>query len=225
MTLRTPAGLRALLFWIACVGLLGGAGCTSSLPFERALVPASALFGGAVAKADISRHLDAAPRQCLSLGPESEICDWHIGEGHPRYEELSDHLGVSDLVAVFCVFPASAAPPDVDHCWLQQRRSNRGQYRVMRKAQPKMTMRAFRQVREAGTLLEMIRLLGQLPEWCRERSGVERVCEWRLSNKSYGHGTIARVAAADPRGKVRWICRFPLDGRSREAQSCEGEAL
>ena len=224
MTLRTVAGLRTLLISIAWVGLLGGAGCTSSLPFERALVPAGALFEGAATRTDVSRQLEASPRHCLALTPESEVCEWRVGESDPRHEEFSTHLGVSDLLAVICVFPASAAPPDVDHCWLQQRRSNRGQYRVMSKAQPKLTMRAFSHVQDAGTLFEMIRLLGQLPEGCLER-GVERVCEWRLSNKSYGHGTIARVAAADPHRKVRWICRFPIDGGSREARSCKGEAL
>ncbi len=191
----------------------------------RALVPAGVLFDRAETKADVARHLEASPRQCLPLASQSEICEWHIGNRNPRHEELSTHLGVSDLLAVICVFPASVAPPDVDHCWLQQRRSNRGQYRVMSHAQPKMTMRAFSQVEDAGTLLEMIRLLGQLPEWCREQGRVERVCEWLLTNESYGHGTIVRVAGAHRRQKVRWVCRFPIDGRRREARSCEGEGL
>ena len=223
MTLRTPAGLRALFIWIAWAGLFG-AGCTSSLPFERALVPAGVLFDRAETKADVARHLGASPRQCLPLAPQSEICEWHIGDRHPRHEELSTHLGVRDLIGVICVFPADAAPLDVDPCWLQQRRSDRGQYQVTSHAQPKLTMRAFSHVQDAGTLFEMIRLMGQLPEWCG-RSGVDRVCEWILTNKSYGHGTVARVAEADPRGKVRWVCRFPIDGRRREARSCEGEGL
>ena len=225
MTLQIPAGLRALFLWVAWVGLLGGAGCTSSLPFERALVPVGALFEGAVTKADVARHLEASPRRCLRLGPESEVCEWRIGADHPSHAQLSVHLGASDRIGVTCVFPASAGPLVEDPCWLQQRRSNRGQYQVTSHAQPKLTMRALSQVQDAGTLLEMIRLLGQLPEWCRERGRVERVCEWLLTSESYGHGTIVRVAGAHRRQKVRWVCRFPIDGRRRSARSCEGEGF
>lgn len=204
--------------------MLGGA-CHTALPAGRADVPAGDLFPAAETKRDLARLLEAAPRRCVSLGPEAEACEWRIGAGHPRYEELSARLGVSDRIGILCVLPAHPAPLDPDSCWLQQRRTNRGRYAVSSRMQARASAMAFNEVQDAGTLLEMIRLLGQLPEQCIERGRTRRVCEWLLTSRSYGHGTIARVVDAQPHQKVYWVCRFPMDGRRRPPRSCEGEGL
>ena len=75
----------------------------------------------------------------------------------------------------------------------------------------------------AQTLIEMIRLLGELAERCDVAAHGDRLCEWVLTNQSYGHGTVAGSIKAGMHKKVRFTCTFKADGQ--RAGSCEAVAL
>lgn len=220
---RSHSSAPCALLGVVGLALLAGAGCRSPLPPQLAQVPAGALEG-IETRADLARWLDGPPARCLSL-PRAEACEWRIGPDNPRHAELSAVLGFPDRIGVICVIPLPAAPLAADACSLYPRRSNRDEFRVSSRAESKLTARAYNQVDGAGTLLEMIRLLGELPEWCTAIGERGRYCQWQLTNHSYGQGTIARVVGAELRQQVRWTCRFPPGEHLRPPDSCQGEGL
>lgn len=219
---------------VSCLAVALLLGCRAALPPEEAtLAPDADLFAGLETRDEISHRIGLPPAGCVSLLPDGEACEWRVDARHAFYPELRRQLPVRDRIGVICALPADGGTLAPGACSLHQRRSNRS--RVSPPAQTKpgqsrskllASLRSREQARidAAQTLLEMSRTLGQLPEGCRARDG-ENDCEWRLSNTSYGHGTVALLVRAGMHQKVRWSCRFPNDGSPRGSESCTGQGL
>ncbi|MGH0028840.1 MAG: hypothetical protein ACQGVC_03550 [Myxococcota bacterium] len=223
------------LLGVALAGLVLAA-CRHTLPPGESMRPEGDVFHGLATKAQLSDWLATGlPPSCLPAGDGRELCDWRVGEASPRYKELAYRLGTNDRVSVLCVVPADGGPRAADSCTLHQRRSNRNQMRVpgirgrdeaSRSRQIQQRDQAARRtVGGARTLVEMSRALGQLPEHCaplRPDDALQE-CQWLLSNRSPGHGSVTRLLGTSTHRKVRFTCRFPRDGGPRAPHSCTGE--
>ena len=78
-------------------------------------------------------------------------------------------------------------------------------------------------LRDARTLTAMSREMGELPSSCLPSGSDQRLCVWRTTKSTYGHGTVAISIGARPQNKVILRCHFPQDGRPRMDGSCAAE--
>ena len=221
--------------WIACVTLVTLAGCRSSLPPEQASRPASELLRDSSTRAALTDWFGERPHACLGLDALHELCEWRITGASPRHPALAAYMGVPDQVGVMCVLPRDGSPRAAESCTLQQRRSNRDQItspgfgprsrgQTRSRAIQERTEQARRHIEGARDVVAMSRALGHLPERC-EDAGDERRCVWRLSDQSFGHGSVARLLGVGMHRKIAFTCSFPADGRPRRPDSCDGHAL
>ena len=69
-------------------------------------------------------------------------------------------------------------------------------------------------------MVAMSHLMGALPNVCERPSEGERLCIWRTTKWTYGHGTVAASLKVRSSKKVRLHCQFPIDGSERRADRC-----
>jgi hypothetical protein len=92
-----------------------------------------------------------------------------------------------------------------------------------RAARERVARRANATLAEARTLLEISLLIGEAPDECSPAEPGIRVCLWRATSRTRGHGMLAATIEAPSRKKLRLECRLPADGSAREPGSCKVE--
>jgi hypothetical protein len=188
-------------------------------------------------KADLSGFVGASPVACLPASARTELCEWQAGHAEAGWRDLAAAIATGDRVNLICELPLDGTRRAPGSCTVHPRRSNRYAWRLPRTHGPGASTgtreaarlrreyfeTADRWMRAARTLPELSRLMGSLPEPCRDGPGATRVCLWRTTRHTPGHGTLAVWIGADKSKKIRLECTLPADGGPRAPGSCDAE--
>lgn len=183
----------------------------------------------------LSRFVGAPADECVKSSRTTELCQWSAGKRMIGWRPMARAIGTRDWVNLICELPLSGEPRAFGSCSIHPRRSNRYSWKVPPRARSKAVSRRQsdpREVREryrrtadqwianAGTLVELSRLMGAAPADCMSRSPHEQVCTWLTTSRVYGQGTLAIWIDASKRKKIRLRCFLPKDGSDRQPDSC-----
>jgi len=194
---------------------------------------ANQLLSGQITKQDLSGFIGIPAIRCVTSSDTSEVCQWEAGPQQNGWGALAGAIRTRDWVAVVCDIRTDGRPRNSDSCGVYPRRSNRGSWSVGHpgaasrkkpshrfKERRRLVKRADQIISEARTLLDLSLLMGSVPDSCSPGSPEEQVCVWRLTNRSFGHGTVATWIEASKGKKIRFFCTLPTDGSSRQTDSC-----
>jgi len=185
---------------------------------------------------DLVSFLGVPAAGCVPASSTTRLCEWVLDARNPRWRALSSAIETEDRVGVLCELPLGEGVRESGSCTAHRRRSNRklfeghgakrntgAEKRRHQRRREELGKQAQAELDRSRTLVSRSRLLGAAPASCRDHSETERFCLWRLSNHTYGHGTVAATIGAPMGKKVRLRCFLPLDGSERRADSCNAE--
>jgi len=222
-------------FSAALVGLMPALLAGTELELDaEALARGQALLAPYATKDQLSKHLGTSPFLCAPVGAEREICTWKLGNRDPAWSALAASLPTEDRINVVCELATSGGELSAEDCSIHPRRSNRYGWKPNRgskKQRMKSTSQLKREKRErreratamlaeAGTALELSRLVGQGPDGCIEGDAALRRCVWYATSHTWGHGTLMMVIDGSVHDKVRMTCELPAAG-SRGPETCD----
>jgi len=171
----------------------------------------------------VQAALGTPPDACASSGLAETVCSWHVARGEPGFDRLAGEARSAPGIQLVCTFArgAAAAARCTTHrppASIERRDYSRGgaSHTAHRK-------RAEADLAQAATLGDVAHLVGEAPAVCVEREQREWVCEFRIDGDEAGHAVVGPLAGEW--GDVSLVCRFPLDGSAREADSCRARAM
>ena len=187
----------------------------------------------------LSGYFGVEPQRCIEGSESTQLCAWELTSQQERWDAIADMLGTSARVSVVCAIPKDENEPRMKgSCSASPRKSNRDIFKYARgtaseeqvvdRTKERALMQKYEIVANAWlegarTLTSMTRLMGTLPDRCKNVEGEQRRCVWRLDKKNMGHGTAAMSIGASLRGRVRLDCAFPRNGGPRGDESCTVE--
>ena len=223
--LRIRARLPALVALLLAQPTAGGAQEPEPLASQRTRGELLAVYG--------------EPRvPCVAIRPGLELCEWSLGNREPAWRPLARSIGTDARVAILCELPTDGGARAPGSCTLYPRESDHapwalpnvapsrrgsGSVAERRAKREEISKRARATLAEAGTLLEISRLVGAAPDECVALQPGLRSCLWRATSRTRGHGLLAATIEAPRRKKVRLVCRLPADDAPRAPDSCEVE--
>jgi hypothetical protein len=194
---------------------------------------AKQLLSGQMTKRDLSGFIGIPPIRCVTSSDTSEVCQWEAGSQQSGWGALAGAIGTRDWLNVVCDVRTDAGPRNPSSCGVYPRRSNRGSWSVVHPGDTRrqkrshrinekrrLVKRADQIISEAETIVDLSLLMGSVPDSCSPGSPDEQACVWRLTNRSFGHGTVATWIDAPKRKKIRLFCTLPTDGSRRQPGSC-----
>ena len=227
--------------WIAACLLVGWASAAVSAPPAPKLRDPEAqarverVLADATSRDALDRFTGVSPAVCVASGPGTELCEWRMGSRDAGWASLAGAIGSKARINLLCDLPTDGAPRGRGACSAHPKRSNRSAWVMPRGIDTKgarPSCESKRQARqrygrianaalaEAVTLVELSRLVGAAPDQCTESASQLRVCLWRASSHTWGHGTLVMSIDAPKRKKIRMECRLPTDGSRRAPDSC-----
>lgn len=186
-------------------------------------------------RAVLSQFVGALPDECVRTSPTTELCQWTAGKREVGWRPMARAIGTRDRVNLICELPLFGEPRAYGSCSIHPRRSNRYSWSVpayknnprnrllaqdVKEQQRRM---ADQWIADAGTALELSRLMGAAPVDCMSRSPDEQVCTWLATNRVYGQGTLAVWIDVPKRKKIRLRCFLPKDGSERQPDTCSAQ--
>lgn len=187
-------------------------------------------------RAALEASLGRPPARCIDSNPGLELCEWQLGDRDLAWKPLARSIDSDSRINVLCEVPTdgsarapgscSVYPRSSDHSrWalpnLHPSRRGDGTVADRRAARERVTRRAEATLAQARTLLEISLLIGEAPDQCLSAQPGIRICLWRATSRTLGHGMLAATIEAPRRKKLRLECRLPADGTPREPGSCE----
>jgi hypothetical protein len=190
-------------------------------------------FDEARDRAALDALLQIGPLRCYEVGAAGELCEWQLARSDAGWRPVARALGTRDRISVLCVVPANGSAREAGACSAHNRRSNRDRWKVQRRPGNKRRVDIKRSrehgqrlaagmLAEAKTLVELSRLMGESPSECAA-SASGRVCLWRTTSHTWGHGTLAMIGDIDNIKKVRLECTLPNGIAPRSANACSIE--
>jgi hypothetical protein len=181
---------------------------------------------------EVERFAGGSPDRCVFSAPDREMCRWRI-EGRVIRAGGTDESGVASGVNLLCELPIDPMSPATGFCNVHalepgavaQLAQTEGVASLppVSAARPEPLVTPFDPVAvavalsEARTLRDLSKLLGDIPESCLTGAGVQ-TCRWHISEGSDGEMLFA--SAPGMARAVELLCRLPLDGSARLAESC-----
>ena len=240
----TRVVLGGWLFALGCLSSLGVAPASMAEPtqpsveVERAV---SDILRTAPNRMALTNLLGVDVDRCLETGEGTIHCAWHLRNKHAGWSELARVLATRKRVAVVCELPEDGSDRELDSCAARPQSSNRSMFNTSKgKAgpgsrkggprgprDPNASREAYASIARqwldgARTVAELTRLMGALPTSCEAGLGMpgKQVCVWKLTRRTYGHGTVAASEKATLSKKMILRCTLPIDASPREAGSC-----
>jgi hypothetical protein len=189
-------------------------------------------------KQELTEFAGVAPAGCLENSATTELCEWRLTGRARGWRALAEAIDTGDRINLICELPRSGAPRAPHSCSIHPRRSNRGSWRLPKRAKPgrrssssesrAQVSQRFRNTVDqwmvkADTLARLSRLMGALPDSCTRGTAGEQRCVWRTTSRTFGHGTLAIWIHTSKRNKIRLYCALPIDGSPRAPDSCFAE--
>lgn len=209
MSSRAGATAAALILGI---GLVGPSLATATVSSELAGNPSREL---------VTQLLGSSPLRCTN-GLQREVCTWRVAPDAPGHEEFSAEVPNAGAVQVVCDFAAKRLQRETpanttSRCSVHLPRAPKNRNR---RGPPKLPdpIHAASQLDKARTLAALSHAMGGGPKDCVQRDAAEWLCAWSADPRDPGHSMLSDLA--DTTGPARLVCRLPLDGGDREADSC-----
>jgi hypothetical protein len=222
--------MRTILLRCSCLLLgLALAGCrTPPVVDAESQARVDRIFAGASSRWDVIQLLHIAPEICMLGTPETQLCEWRLGNRDEAWRRLSEALDTDDRINVICAFSGESSGRQLDSCSAYPRRTNRGHWKTSSESgvaageatEQGLGRRAQRELDEARTLPALTRLMGSLPDRCDDSPPDRRICLWRAGGQTYGHGTLVTSIGASGRKRVTLQCVLPADGSPRGRETC-----
>jgi hypothetical protein len=183
-------------------------------------------------RVEVERFAGGSPDRCVFSAPDREMCRWRI-EGRVIRAGGTGESSVASGVNLLCELPIDPASPETGFCNVHALEPGAAARLAQTEglaslppvsaahpepiAAPLDPLALAVALSEARTLRDLSRLLGDIPESCRTGAGVQ-TCRWELSEGSVGEMLFA--SAPGMARPVELLCRLPLDGSARPAESC-----
>jgi len=186
-------------------------------------------------RAVLSQFVGALPEECVRTSQTTELCQWSAGKREAGWRAMARAIGTRDRVNLICELPLFGEPRAFGSCSIHPRRSNRYSWKVPTyRVNPRnrvvaQDLKALNRrtadewIANAGTALELSRLMGAAPVDCMSRSPEEQVCTWLATNRVYGQGTLAVWLDVSRHKKIRLRCFLPKDGTQRQPDTCSAQ--
>jgi hypothetical protein len=207
------------------------AGCAAlaaaaSLACSRSESPAMDALDARTTRAEISTFAGGEAERCVFSAPDLELCSWRLGPEDPAWASQASAVGTDGDVNLVCELPIDGSPRVAGSCRphasaLQAAATAEELPAVSAPGSLEARREAEQRLAEALSVSALSHALGDAPDRCRTGAGVQ-TCEWDLADGATGHALVAAlVDDARSGAAVRLSCVVPLDGSSREADSCK----
>jgi hypothetical protein len=177
-----------------------------------------------------------APESCVSSRTGFELCEWWLAKADVGWKPLAEALETRYRISLICELPIDGSARGDFSCGAYPQVSNRDSWKVSttergrRRKASDITRerdhnlhRALEQLSSARSLAALSSLVGAIPDECSVVGNGLRLCLWRTTSRTWGHGTLATTIGASYGKKVRMDCYLPEDGRPREPDTCHVE--
>jgi len=208
-------------------------GCGKQPPTRADVVGGQATVNGilehAVTDGEITRLVGSYPALCVESRPGMQLCEWRLGKNESGWGALAAAVHTDDRINLLCEVPLDGSPREPGSCWVFPRRSDRTLFQMPKSlgrkpaAIAKYRPEAQRTLDSARTLVELSRVVGAAPVECRPLRDERRLCLWKATSQTYGHGTLCMSAGISTTLKVRMQCELPADGSERALETCTVE--
>lgn len=236
--------MTAVRISFAVVAVVAIAGCAKPPP-RQVVAGGRATVNEMLVHADtegaLARFTGSPPDRCVESAAGARLCQWRLGNRNKSWARLAKAIGTRDQVNLLCELPAEG-PREPDSCAAFPRRSNRTLYTLpnpsgaksrrntsyaSREAKAAVRDRyrrdALERIDGARTLVELSHLVGAAPDGCSPLDSGRRLCFWRASAQTYGHGLLVESIGASKRERVVLRCALPRDGSPRGPETCRVE--
>lgn len=223
-----------------CIGLsllapaAGGAEEIPGMSDRYVRQQVSTLLAEAMTRDALEKLTEAEPFACVDITSTDQLCQWNLGKRQPIWKPLARALETRHTVALVCELPKDGTQRSKNTCQAFPRASNRNFFRDpsggkanrlkrRKHAQRERELRglAGTAIEQAETMSELVALIGAIPESCALATGGNtRLCSWRLTNRTLGHGTVAASIDVVDSKRLRFDCELPSEGGPRKAGSC-----
>jgi hypothetical protein len=218
--------------------VLGAFGAALALASTDAAAQDADVLAAQRTRSELELALGRPPERCVATTAGLALCQWALGDRDPAWKALARSIDTRARVVVLCELPANGSGRAPGSCSVYPRESNQSAWALpnlhptrrgdasvadRRAARERVSQRAQATLAQAGTLLELSRLVGAAPDECVSAGPGMRSCLWRATSRTLGHGMLAATIEAPSRKKVRLECRLPDDGAPRAAGSCKVE--
>ena len=229
---------RASYGWVVgclalCFSVAGPTGATTDRTDSQRI---RAVLGQVTTQQELVMFAGKAPERCLSSKTGFELCEWWLAKADAGWKPLAQALETRYQLSLICELPVDGSARAELSCGAFPRYSNRDDWKVnpmkrgrRRKAsditreRDQKLHRALEQLSSARTLAALSGMVGALPDECSVVGNGLRLCLWRTTSRTWGHGTLATTIAASFGKKIRMDCYLPEDGRPREPDTCHVE--
>jgi hypothetical protein len=179
----------------------------------------------------VSAFVGVVPQSCFPLGFGNRLCGWTLGPNESGWQPLAATIPTADRINLICKLPVSSKEARKSRsCSVHPRRSDRGSWstgrgraRNSRRAAKRddLHARANALLSEAGTLEQLSRLIGAVPDNCDQLGEIQR-CQWIATSQTWGHTMLALATGVNTAKKVRFTCMLPANGWPRRPDTCLG---
>jgi hypothetical protein len=192
-------------------------------------------IAGVVTFEQLSEFTGVTAFRCVVASPRSELCEWRMDGRSPGWRSVAGAIRTRDRIALLCELPTDGSPRAANSCSAHPQRSNRNQWEIppatgrrrqafgsrsRARVRADYSRAANQALASSQGVVALSRLAGITPDSCNEARPNDRVCTWKTTNHTYGHGTLVMAIKASKRKKIRMRCRLPLDGGPRAPDSC-----
>ncbi len=220
--------------WVQVFGTLAGLGLVAGLGLLAwTVAPASGEARSmSASRMELESFAGSSPDRCVYSAPDRELCRWRV-EGRVIRAGRTDGPGVVSGVNLVCELPIDPRSLETGSCNVHalepgavaRLAQSEGMDRLppVSAARPETLVTPIDPLAvavalsEARTLRDLSKLLGDIPESCLTGAGVQ-TCRWQISEGSVGEMLFA--SAPEMARAVELLCRLPLDGSARSAESC-----
>lgn len=197
----------------------GGAKVTDPTPEDQARVDAA--VGRARTLEALTALAEVQPF-CADLKEESTICTYHLSGRRVLWVTLATALDTTHRITLVCELPTTDAERVPGSCRAYPRHFKASYY--YRKRDKKSRAKAVSQFNDAGTLWELIDVVGSGPSICTPTEDTtKRSCIWLLSHHQTGLPLLTLAENIYPPFIKTLVleCVIPTDGADRAEDSCE----
>lgn len=230
--------LRVSYRWVVgclalCLGVAGPTGATIDQTDSQRI---RGVLGAVTTRTQLDAFAGKAPERCLSSMTGFELCEWWLAKADAGWKPLAQALETRYQLALICELPIDGSARGDFSCGAYPRDSNRDSWKVSttergrRRKASEITRerdhnlhRALEQLSSARTLAALSSMVGAIPDECSVVGSGLRLCLWRTTALTWGHGTLATTIGASYGKKVRMDCYLPEDGRLRDPDTCHVE--
>lgn len=184
------------------------------------------VLSSARTKAEVDRFTNVVRTKCFEVTTGTEMCTWWFGNRSPAWQPLASAISTRKRIRLLCLFPLDGSPRETGSCTAHRPFASEyalGGKKAQQKAKIRKLWREEAQtlMDNARTLIEITRLIGDLPSRCNPISEDPRMCLWRTVSDTPGYKIVGHILGTAK--KVRVSCRFPADGSPRAENSCNLE--